>query len=57
MAIPEDNRGPLRLKIDETIKALVSSFTGTDTVTLLQFLANLLRNLDPEVSTVFLSSA
>ncbi|KAK1780317.1 Neurochondrin-domain-containing protein [Copromyces sp. CBS 386.78] len=39
----------LRTKIDTTITALVSSFKGTDAVTLLDFLANLLPRLEPQV--------
>ncbi|KAA8632084.1 hypothetical protein SMACR_02207 [Sordaria macrospora] len=39
----------LRTKIDTTITALVSSFKGTDAVTLLDFLANLLSRLEPQV--------
>ncbi len=39
----------LRQKIDATIGALVSTFKGTDAVTLLNFLSHLLRNLDDEV--------
>jgi hypothetical protein len=35
--------------IDKTLGSLVSSFKGTDAVTLLAFLADLLRKLDPEV--------
>ena len=38
------------LKIDKTIQALVSSFKGTDAVTLLAFLSHTLRNLEIEVS-------
>jgi hypothetical protein len=40
----------LRSKIDSTIGSLVSSFKGTDAVTLLSFLASLLPRLEPEVS-------
>lgn len=39
----------LRSKIDHTVKALVVSFKGTDAVTLLVFLDELLRRLDTEV--------
>ncbi|KAK3301956.1 Neurochondrin-domain-containing protein [Chaetomium strumarium] len=39
----------LKSKIDRTIGNLVSSFKGTDAVTLLGFLANLLPRLEPEV--------
>lgn len=39
----------LRSKIDQTVNALVVSFRGTDAVTLLAFLDQLLRRLDPEV--------
>ncbi|KAK4156031.1 e9b59b6a-f39c-4d2a-9b94-75afe2ab05bc [Chaetomidium leptoderma] len=39
----------LRSKIDSTIGSLVSSFKGTDAVTLLGFLASLLPRLEPEV--------
>jgi|SRR3569833_85274 len=44
-----EDKAELRRKIDETIRALVSSFKGTDAVTLLSFLGSLLRNLDEEV--------
>lgn len=37
-------------KVAQTIQSLISSFKGTDAVTLLAFLAELLRRLDPEVS-------
>lgn len=40
----------LRSKIDQTVAALAVSFKGTDGVTLLVFLDQLLRRLDPEVS-------
>ncbi|KAK4241685.1 e9b59b6a-f39c-4d2a-9b94-75afe2ab05bc [Achaetomium macrosporum] len=39
----------LKSKIDRTVGSLVSSFKGTDAVTLLSFLANLLPRLEPEV--------
>jgi len=39
----------LASKIDSTIGSLVSSFKGTDAVTLLSFLASLLPRLDSEV--------
>lgn len=39
----------LRSKIDQTVAALAVSFKGTDGVTLLIFLDQLLRRLDPEV--------
>lgn len=44
----EDKRS-LRSKIDQTVAALAASFKGTDGVTLLIFLDQLLRRLDPEV--------
>jgi hypothetical protein len=40
----------LRSKIDKTITSLISSFKGTDAVTLLAFLATLLPRLEPAVS-------
>lgn len=40
----------LRSKIDSTIGNLVSSFKGTDAVTLLTFLAALLPRLELDVS-------
>lgn len=46
-----EERTVLRTKINSTIQALVSSFTGTDGVTLLGFLGKFLRNSDPEVGT------
>lgn len=39
----------LRGKIDNTIQQLVSSFKGTDGVTLLEFLGSFLHHADPEV--------
>lgn len=39
----------LRTKIDKTIQQLVSSFKGTDGVTLLEFLGSFLHHADPEV--------
>ena len=44
-----EDKNFLRTKIDQTITALVSSFKGTDAVTLLDFLANLLPRLEPQV--------
>ncbi|EGZ72249.1 DUF1941-domain-containing protein [Neurospora tetrasperma FGSC 2509] len=44
-----EDKDLLRTKIDHTITALVSSFKGTDAVTLLDFLANLLPRLEPQV--------
>lgn len=44
-----EDRTILEAKIDGTIQALVSSFTGTDGVTLLEFLGKFLRNSDPKV--------
>lgn len=46
--ISEDNSS-LQLKIDQTVKSLVASFKGTDAVTLLTFVDQLLRRLDREV--------
>ncbi|GJC86584.1 uncharacterized protein ColLi_09422 [Colletotrichum liriopes] len=48
MDLAED-RTALKTKIDGTIQALVSTFTGTDGVTLLEFLGKFLRNSDPKV--------
>ncbi|OLN81786.1 Uncharacterized protein C16C4.02c [Colletotrichum chlorophyti] len=47
MDVAED-RTALRANIDCTIQALVSSFKGTDGVTLLDFLGKFLRNSDPQ---------
>ncbi|KAF9871662.1 hypothetical protein CkaCkLH20_10860 [Colletotrichum karsti] len=47
MDLAED-RTILQAKIDSTIRALVSTFTGTDGVTLLEFLGKFLRNSDPK---------
>ncbi|KXH66926.1 hypothetical protein CSAL01_02297 [Colletotrichum salicis] len=47
MDIAED-RLVLKSKIDKTIQALVSTFNGTDGVTLLEFLGKFLRNSDPK---------
>ena len=43
--IPSD----LRQKMDKTVDSLVASFKGTDAVTLLEFLANLLRALQTPI--------
>ncbi|KAK3682659.1 Neurochondrin-domain-containing protein [Podospora appendiculata] len=43
------DKDSLRSKIDDTISSLVSSFKGTDAVTLLDFLAKLLPRLEPEL--------
>lgn len=43
------DKAKLRSTIDKTVGTLVSSFKGTDAVTLLDFLANLLPRLDPEI--------
>jgi hypothetical protein len=40
----------MQSKVDNIIQSLVASFKGTDAVTLLAFLAELLRRLSPEVS-------
>ncbi|OHW90876.1 DUF1941 family protein [Colletotrichum incanum] len=48
MDLAED-KTVLKTKIDVTIQALVSTFTGTDGVTLLEFLGKFLRNSDPKV--------
>lgn len=48
MDLAED-RVVLSKKIDSTIQALVSSFKGTDGVTLLEFLGKFLRNSDAKV--------
>ncbi|KAL2188938.1 DUF1941-domain-containing protein [Thermothelomyces heterothallicus CBS 203.75] len=42
------DKSSLRSKIDSTVGSLVASFKGTDAVTLLSFLANLLPRLNPE---------
>lgn len=44
-----EDRASLRSNIDQTVAALAVSFKGTDGVTLLIFLDQLLRRLDPEV--------
>lgn len=48
MAVVEDKRA-LSLRIDNTIQSLVSSFTSTDAVTLLEFLGSFLRQADSAV--------
>lgn len=40
----------MQSKVDTIVRSLVASFKGTDAVTLLAFLAELLRRLSPEVS-------
>ncbi|KAL1843774.1 hypothetical protein VTJ49DRAFT_7484 [Mycothermus thermophilus] len=46
---PDTDKASLRSKIDSTIASLAASFTGTDAVTLLSFLADLIPRLEPEV--------
>ncbi|RSM04679.1 hypothetical protein CEP52_006652 [Fusarium oligoseptatum] len=48
MTVVEDS-GALATKVDATIQSLVSSFTGTDAVTLLEFLGYFLRNANPSI--------
>lgn len=48
-ATPEE-KSKLSAKVDQIIQGLVLSFKGTDGVTLLAFLSDLLRRLDPEVT-------
>ncbi|KAH6671560.1 Neurochondrin-domain-containing protein [Plectosphaerella plurivora] len=43
-----DDKTTLRASIDDTIKRLISSFKGTDGVTLLRFLGDFLRRSHPE---------
>ncbi|KAK0711504.1 Neurochondrin-domain-containing protein [Lasiosphaeris hirsuta] len=43
------DKAKLRTTIDKIVGSLVSFFKGTDAVTLLDFLANLLPRLDPEI--------
>lgn len=45
-----EDTAALKAKIDLIVQSLVASFKGTDAVTLLAFLAELLRRLDPQVS-------
>lgn len=45
-----EDTAALKTKIDQIVQSLVASFKGTDAVTLLAFLAELLRRLDPQVS-------
>lgn len=51
MDLPE-SKPLLRSKIDATVQQLVSSFKGTDAVTLLTFLGTFLRSADPEVRSM-----
>ncbi|PHH85335.1 hypothetical protein CDD83_580 [Cordyceps sp. RAO-2017] len=44
-----DDYGVLSRNVDETIQGLTSSFTGTDAVTLLDFLASFLHQADPRI--------
>ncbi|UNI21514.1 hypothetical protein JDV02_007497 [Purpureocillium takamizusanense] len=44
-----DDRRNLSVKIDETLQNLISSFTGTDAVTLLDFLGAFLRQADSTI--------
>lgn len=47
-----EDKSALSSNIDKTIQVLVASFKGTDGVTLLDFLGQLLRRLEPEVSWI-----
>lgn len=44
-----EDAASMRSKIDKIIQSLIASFKGTDAVTLLAFLAELLRRIDPQV--------
>ena len=44
-----ENKRDLSTRIDEALQSLVSSFTGTDAVTLLEFLGAFLRQADATV--------
>ncbi|KAB5570014.1 Neurochondrin-domain-containing protein [Coniochaeta sp. 2T2.1] len=44
-----DEKPKLQAKVDKIIQGLVLSFKGTDGVTLLAFLSDFLRRLDPEI--------
>jgi predicted component of type VI protein secretion system len=44
-----DDKTALRNSIDDNIQRLISSFKGTDGVTLLRFLGDFLRRSHPEV--------
>ncbi|CAN8097196.1 unnamed protein product [Discula destructiva] len=48
-AMSSEIESSLQLKVDQTIKALAASFKGTDALTLLDFVDQLLRRLDPEI--------
>lgn len=48
MSGADKDKAGLRSTIDKTVANLVASFKGTDAVTLLDFLANLLPRLEPE---------
>lgn len=52
-----EDTAALKAKIDQIVHSLVVSFKGTDAVTLLAFLAELLRRLDPQVSDHSLNHA
>lgn len=45
-----EDKAALKANIDQIVQSLVASFKGTDAVTLLAFVAELLRRLDPQVS-------
>ncbi|KAH8894919.1 DUF1941-domain-containing protein [Thozetella sp. PMI_491] len=48
LVVAEDKQG-LRSRIDKTVEKLVASFKGTDAVTLLEFIASLLRSLQTPI--------
>lgn len=53
MTQPDSDKSKLRSTIDRTVGNLTASFKNTDAVTLLDFLANLLPRLEPEVRPPF----
>lgn len=51
-SISAEDKLSLRNKVDQIAQALAVSFKGTDAVTLLSFLDQLLRRLDPQVCAI-----
>jgi len=54
-AAATEDREELSSRIEQMVSSLIASYTGTDAVTLLEFLADFLRQLDKDVSPLQMS--
>lgn len=50
-AAAAEDRKTLSSRIEQMVSSLIASYTGTDAVTLLEFLADFLRRLDKDVGS------